>query len=554
MGPAAPEISGERVRSAGCALIGPTGRPWGALVVFRLGPVMVQPISFSENEITAIGTIAGNLAAVIRNSLMEISRIKAKGLLHGMLDSVPALIATFDKNLNYRFCNTAYAEWFRLPREQILNRPMQEILGESAMKAIRPHVDRVLTGEACQFEKTIPHFHGGDRDMIAYYMPQQADGVADGFFAIVLDVTERKRAEAQLREMNELLEQRVRQRTQELEVVSANVPAFFALIGTDFRYRFANKAYEDLFKIPRGKIVGMAVQDLLGEEQFKMVEWRIRDVLAGKRPDPYTTTLHFPGREPIVTRCRHMPQTNADGSVGGVFVLSVDITMERDLEVAILAAADRERENVARELHDSICQELSGISILIKTLEQRLESIGHPEASSASEIGRLVRGSAENTRRIAHGLSLIPAGMFGLRDSIETLLGSLKKEAEDCCFELAFDCDESRILPEIRGQLFLICREAVGNAVRHARPLLIRVELRCDLTEIRLVVTDNGGKMPPMLDWNSGIGLRSMAYRAQLLGGTLDAAADQHSTGVQVRCRIPLDPQKPNPEKFPQNP
>ncbi len=92
--------------------------------------------------------------------------------------------------------------------------------------------------------------------------------------------------------------------------------------------------------------------------------------------------------------------------------------------------------------------------------------------------------------------------------------------------------------PEAAQHLYRIAQEALSNAVRHAKPSRITVELRGGNGELTLQVEDDGAGMPAVLPAD-GMGLRTMAYRAQIINGklTVDAAP---GGGTRVVCRVPL--------------
>ncbi len=64
-----------------------------------------------------------------------------------LVDAMPALISFIDRDFRYRYCNSSYSEWFGLAREQIIGKPMIEVLGANAMRALEPHLHRALGGQ-----------------------------------------------------------------------------------------------------------------------------------------------------------------------------------------------------------------------------------------------------------------------------------------------------------------------------------------------------------------------------------------------------------------------
>jgi PAS domain S-box-containing protein len=113
-----------------------------------------------------------------------------------IIDSLPALISFVDTEQRYRFVSRSYQEWFGVPSQQVVGKTLTEVLGERAMKELRPHIERVMTGEHVTFEATVPFRSGGQRIVHANYSPHFSEtGSVEGFIALVTDVTKQKRAE-----------------------------------------------------------------------------------------------------------------------------------------------------------------------------------------------------------------------------------------------------------------------------------------------------------------------------------------------------------------------
>ncbi len=114
---------------------------------------------------------------------------------------MPVLVSRIGADTRYRFVNQAYETWFGKPRDQLLGRTMAEVLGSEAYESLKPRIEAALRGEPTHFEGPVAYRDGGTRHIRAEYTPDiRPDGKIEGFFALVVDLSAARRAEAALRE------------------------------------------------------------------------------------------------------------------------------------------------------------------------------------------------------------------------------------------------------------------------------------------------------------------------------------------------------------------
>ncbi len=147
----------------------------------------------------------------------EEALIQSENNIRIYTDNVPALIAYFDTDLRYLFTNKAYEESMSVDRTAIIGQPIYKVLSHSQYEARRPHIEKVLRGERSIFELEHALGDGQIRYGLVTYTPHTSDmGDILGFFALYQDISERRKAEIALKETNETLEERVKERTQKL--------------------------------------------------------------------------------------------------------------------------------------------------------------------------------------------------------------------------------------------------------------------------------------------------------------------------------------------------
>ncbi|MHB0776265.1 hybrid sensor histidine kinase/response regulator [Halomonas sp. WWR20] len=152
----------------------------------------------------------------------EEALIRSENNIRIYTDNVPALIAYFDKECRYLFTNRAYEAAMRIDRNAVIGERAETVMPRQVAKQRAPWMHRALAGERVSFEISLDDGDGGNRYMLVTYTPHFSDtGGILGFFALYQDITERRLAEIALRETNENLEERVRERTQALSEANA---------------------------------------------------------------------------------------------------------------------------------------------------------------------------------------------------------------------------------------------------------------------------------------------------------------------------------------------
>ena len=117
--------------------------------------------------------------------------------LRTITDNLPVLIAYIDRESRYQFCNATFEQWFGSPVARVEGQLVADALGADLYAQRRPFIERALAGERVEFDQVMQST-GADRHVHALYVPHQENGVTLGLYALVTDVTEIKRNEAEL--------------------------------------------------------------------------------------------------------------------------------------------------------------------------------------------------------------------------------------------------------------------------------------------------------------------------------------------------------------------
>jgi hypothetical protein len=205
------------------------------------------------------------------------------------------------------------------------------------------------------------------------------------------------------------------------------------------------------------------------------------------------------------------------------------------------AAAQEERNRLARELHDSIKQQLFTINVSGAAAQELWEQEPAKAKAAVADVRRSAREAMVEMQALLHELqpqALASAGLVeALREQCEALgfrTGAMVS------LELGEAIADDRLPPGAQEAIFRMAREAMANVARHARARNVRVWLGREADGVRLEVTDDGQGYDPG-QTTSGMGIRYLEERARSVRGTLEIASAPGS-GTRVTARVPLVP------------
>jgi signal transduction histidine kinase len=245
-----------------------------------------------------------------------------------------------------------------------------------------------------------------------------------------------------------------------------------------------------------------------------------------------TTFLYYILFLVLLSRCRHLLNDMHRRVEERTADLRREIVARKGLERKIADVAEDERRRLGRELHDSLCQHLTGTALKAQTVVSQLQGSDNPALDNARKVVSLVDRGIDIAREIARGL-------FSSELEGEGLICALDVQHKiDCRFH---HNGEVTMPPDKATQLYWIAREAVRNAVTHAHPTRIAIGLARARDKIELFVEDDGIGIPRSDGTRNGIGLQVMTQRAELAGGRLSTERSDERGGTVVRCILPLN-------------
>ena len=274
--------------------------PPGSTVLFRPPTLWEQYRWYVVAAATLLSVqtllIVGLLIYRHRRARAESALVQSQRRLHLITDSLPALIAHVDRDQRYQFVNRAYERWFGLSPSQALGRTIREVLGEQLYRSVRPYVERALSGEQVSFTTEILGQGGQPRVVEATYVPDcEKQGDVRGFYALVLDVTDRNRAQHEVRSLlNELAHANRISMMGELAATLAhelNQPMTAIMSNAQAATRFLDRSSPDLDEV-REILREIAEEDARAGEVIRRMRTLVKKERASFQPLDLNEILH----------------------------------------------------------------------------------------------------------------------------------------------------------------------------------------------------------------------------------------------------------------------
>jgi PAS domain S-box-containing protein len=219
--------------------------------------------------------------------------------------------------------------------------------------------------------------------------------------------------------------------------------------------------------------------------------------------------------------------------------LEAEIVERRRLEREILEIGEREKGRVGQDLHDGLCQTLTGISLIAKVLQRNLEEdklLPGAASEDTKMIVSLVKEAINEARSLAMEMYPVNIEEYGLAAALEKLALNMSNRFRITC---RFKCSQPVTLADkqVATHVYRITQEAVSNAFKHGRANLVLIVLSHSGDQVSLTVEDNGNGLLQNVK-PTGMGLKTMHYRARAIGGSLEIR-QRSRHGLAVVCSFP---------------
>lgn len=380
-----------------------------------------------------------------------------------------------------------------------------------------------------------------------------------------LDITERKRIEVSLRQLNEELEERVADRTRVLYTKQERLQA---ILNSDFNaiLTIDRQGLVESVNLTALKMFGDSVDGMIGQSFNRFVpppEGQTQDGTGRGYLDMGLDRMPGYSLE-VVARRKDGSTFPADLAVSEIAHLGLycgilrDLSEHKRLEREVAEATAFEQRRIGQDLHDSVGQQLTAMTMVAQDFVEslgpdarRANSRPHPLDPStpsqtlsslspfelAERLRRDLQKALEEVRSISRNLNPVPIDSQGLMVALTDLVERMRLQSRVTC---TFDCAIPVVIEDnvAATHLFHIAQEALSNALRHAQAREVRINLRQDDLQTVLRIQDDGDGSSWSLPQREGLGVRIMKSRADMIGATLtlDRALPN---GTMVTCTLP---------------
>ena len=457
------------------------------------------------------------------------------------------MIGVIDRHYRFLLANRQYLKMRNLTREQVVGHFVTDVLNKEIFETeVKPKLDECFQGKVVRYEMRFSYPTVGERDLLLSYFPIEGVNGIDRVACILHDITDRKRAEVALLEMNRTLEAQgslLRSREELLKIFVKNAPAGVAMFDREMRYLEVSDRWCADYSVDSSQILGRSHYELFPDLPQHWKEMHRRG-LEGETLRAEDRWDRENGTKWVRWEIR--PWFNIDSVPGGILIFAEDITHRKHSEEALsgmtgklVEAQEQERVRIARELHDDINQRLALVAIGLDQLREKHKDLPSEVRGHVQELQQMTSDISSSVYALSHELySSIPDSL-GLARGMKSWC---KEFGERRKMEIDFKSHDLPRLPqEISLCLFRVLQEALHNAAKHSGVKRIEVQLAKNSCEVHLTVRDSGrGFDIGAASQSRGLGLTSMKERVRLVGGTIGIESKPRG-GTRIHVRVPFE-------------
>jgi len=365
-------------------------------------------------------------------------------------------------------------------------------------------------------------------------------GAVVRMFGTALDVTDREKAQAALRDSEE-----------RFRATFEKAPIGICELGTDGAFERVNPRLCEMLGYSADELLALGARDLTHPDDIAPTLALVDEVLQGKRK-MFELDKRYIRKDGAIVWA-HASSTLLRDTAGNprLFIAVLeDVTARKLADEAIqalpaqlLKAQDEERRRIARELHDSTAQDLAVVSMNLGRIEEWMEGRDAWAANLLGDSIAVLAQANRDLRTLAHLLHPPMLDELGLAGALRHYVEGFSQRS-GIQVELDSRADLERCPEEIETTLFRVVQEGLANVHRHSGSTSASVHLVRSGDNIELTIADRGRGLPAGLQLDTaeetrvGVGIAGMRQRVRQLGGRLKITSGPD--GATVRAVLPF--------------
>jgi PAS domain S-box-containing protein len=489
--------------------------------------------------------------------------------LAAIVESSDAAIISKDLTGKITSWNSAAERTFGYSSKEAIGQPVTMIIPFELRDEETHIINCLKNGQRIEHFETVRVTKTGKRLNVSLTVSpiKDSQGRVIGGSKIARDITERKRAEKELRENQELL-----------RAAFAQTYSFLAILSKDGTVVEANRAALEGTGFQRSEVIGHKLWDVwyqsLPEEQAiaktsiataakglavrEECQYALRDgsirfadrtlnpvqnergevvmIVASGLDNTEHRQLRNVLEERVRDRTRELETKNLE------LVSKTEVV--RELSARLLQIQDEERRRIARELHDSVGQMLAAVSMNLAHVSREAGALTSGSSRALEDNIGLVEQISTEIRTISHLLHPPLLDEVGLQSALRWYIDGFSERSK-INVDLELPDSFGRLPRNLEITLFRVVQECLTNIHRHSGSTTAAIRVDRSENEVRLEVRDAGKGISSDTQTNlasgklSGVGLRGMSERLRQMGGEL--AVTSNGTGTLVLATLPLE-------------
>lgn len=478
-----------------------------------------EELETSKEELQSFNEELSTVNNQLHDKIEEVE--SATNDMANLLDTTDIPTVFLDRALRIKLFTPASSRMFRIIAAD-RGRSMGDIVKRFDDDDLLPEIQQLLRNLIPR-EKEVRSEDG--RWYVRRILPYRTlDNRIDGVVITFVDVTERKSTAADVAHKHAKVIEKsadfLHNREAHLAAILETAADAIITIDAQGAIQSVNAASERMF--------GYAAAEMIGQNVKLIMPAPYRD-----EHDRYLSQYQLTGEKHLIGNGREVEGRRKDGStfpvdlaVSEVDHLKLftgilrDVSRRKELEREVVEIAALEQRRIGEDLHDSVSQELTALSMAAGDLAETLQT---DPSKGAELVDRLVVGlqrCVRELRDVMHGLCPVSVDGEGLMAALTDLAARIRKDGKANC---VFDCPKPVLVDDnqVATHLYLIAQEAAHNAVKHSRCQNIRISVSSDRFLILRVEDDGIGISDHPAEDQGGLGLRIMRNRAAIIRATL---------------------------------